>query len=175
MTIDIRRVFPKFYRVIPVEVQEDNGESRVYSCLADERGTVYSKEDVKALFEEIKEFYVREDMPNIDDYNKHMQLLDYMRCVSISLEEDETGKYLIPKARYTYKKFNSDKRNWSFKCNWCGEKVSSKTDEGYYSAYDRNFKVDNFDRGCSEDCAKLIWKDNFKHWAHEHGYSKFFA
>lgn len=158
MVIDRRRVFPRFYRVIRVEVKEDNGESREYSCLANERGNVYSREDVKALFEEIKEFYMCEDMPNIDDYNKHMQLLDYMRYVSISLEEDEMGKYLIPKAWYTYKKFNSDKRNWSFKCNWCGEKVSSKTDEGYYSVYDRNFKV-----------------DNFKHWAHEHGYGKFFA
>lgn len=166
---------PKFYRVIQVEVEEDNGESREYSCLADERGTVYSKEDVKALFEEVKEFYMREDMPNIDDYNKDKKLLDYMKCVSISLEEDEMGKYLIPKARYTYKKFNSDKRNWSFKCDWCGEKVSSKTNEGYYSAYDRDFKGNNFDRGCSEDCAKLIWKDNFKHWLHEHGYSKFFV
>ncbi|OQR53434.1 hypothetical protein [Bacillus sp. CDB3] len=175
MSIDIRRGFPKFYRVIQVEVEEDNGESREYSCLADERGTVYSKEDVKALFEEVKQFYMREDMPNIDDYNKDKKLLDYMRCVSISLEEDEMGKYLIPKARYIYKKFNSDKRNWSFKCDWCGEKVSSKTNEGYYSAYDRNFKGNSFDRGCSEDCAKLIWKDNFKHWVHEHGYSKFFA
>lgn len=32
---------------------------------------------------------MREDMPNIDYYNKDMQLLDYMRCVSILLEEDE--------------------------------------------------------------------------------------
>lgn len=42
---------------------------------------------------------MREDMPNIDDYNKDMQLLDYMRCVSICLEEDAMSKYLIPKAR----------------------------------------------------------------------------
>ncbi|MGK8429884.1 hypothetical protein [Bacillus cereus] len=84
------------------------------------------------------------------------------------------SKYLIPKARYTYKEFNGDKRNWSFKCDWYGEKVSSKTNEGYYSAYDCNFKGNSFNRGCSEDCAKLIWKDGFKHWAHEHGDSKFF-
>lgn len=44
----------------------------------------------------------------------------------------------------------------------------------YFIFDDCNFKGNSFNRDCSEDCAKLIWIDSFKYWAHEHGYSKFF-
>lgn len=168
-------MFTPFYRALPITIQEDNGESKDYFCLADERGNVYSKEDVLQLFEQVKAFYEREDSPVlVAENNDAKRLEDTLRTLwGIEFTQNEYGKYLLPTAKYKYKVFKTDKKHWSITCGWCGEKVSSKVEEGYYSLHNGNFDI-NFERACSEDCAQLIWKEGFKNWLHENGFQKYF-
>lgn len=168
-------MFTPVYRAMPVAIQEDNGESKEYLCLADERGFVYSKEAVLQLLEQVKEFYEREDATTLlADHNDVRRLEDTLSTLwGIKFTQNENGKYTIPPANYKYKVFKTDKRHWSITCGWCGEKVSSKDEEGYYSMHNSHFSL-VFERACSEDCAQLIWKEGVKNWIHENGYQKFF-
>lgn len=168
-------MFTPFYRAMPVTVQEDNGESKEYTCLADERGFVYAKEDVLRLLEQVKEFYEREDATEmLIKHNKQRELEEMIRMeFKVKFLRNESGKYMLPPADYKYKVFKIDKKHWSIKCGWCGERVSSKDKEGYYSIHNGRFNV-VFERACSEDCAKLIWKEGVKNWIHENGYQKYF-
>lgn len=169
-------MFTSLYQTMPVKVQEDNGESKEYLCLADERGNVYSKEEVLLLFEQVKEFYNREDSYEIvKDCTTQKEVAESIARFASPREilVNENGKYLIPKAKYKYKEFNQDKKDWSCKCGWCGTRVSSKTDKGWYSVHSFYLNIIS-ERACSEDCAQLIWKEAVKNWVHENGYQKFF-
>lgn len=167
-------IYTPFYRAMPITVQKDNGESKEYLCLADERGIIYSKKDVLLLLEQVKEFYELEDATEmLIDHNKASELDEIIRYISkVKFTKNKNGKYLIPPANYKYKVFKTDKKHWSIKCGWCGEKVSSKIEEGYYSITHTHFNL--YERACSEDCAQLIWKEAIKNWIHENEYQKYF-
>lgn len=171
-----RTAFPMFFRTVEVQVKEDNGEIKSYHCLGDEKGYIYPKEIVQDLFEQVKDFYERYDnIELVDEGNKQQELEHYLSTIHGfgQIKKHENGKYLIPESKYKYKKFNPEKRDWSFKCHWCGDKVSSKTEPGYYTINDFYFGI-SMERACSEDCAKLIWKDGIKNWINENGYTKYF-
>lgn len=174
MTI-YRPLYTPFFRAIPVDIQEDNGESKEYHCLADERGYVYPKEVVQHLLEQVKDFYEREDATEmLIDHNKVKELEDISRMERSKFSQNESGKFILPPADYKYKVFKTDKRHWSITCGWCGEKVSSKDEEGYYFINNTRFNL-SIEYACSEDCSKLIWKEGVKNWIHENGYQKFFV
>lgn len=168
-------MFTPFYRAMPVTIQEDNGESKEYFCLADERGDVYSKKEVLQLFEQVVEFYEREDsLALLAEHNNVNRLEDTLSAIwRIKFTQNEKGKYLLPTAEYKYKVFKTDKKHWSITCGWCGEKVSSKDEKGYYSIHNGNFGI-VFERACSEDCAQLVWKEGVKNWIHESKFQKYF-
>ncbi|MGE7932347.1 hypothetical protein [Viridibacillus arvi] len=176
-----KKTSSKVYRVMPIGVEQSDGEYKEYLCLANERGRVYSKEEMMELFETLKEFYERmgpgDSNELLEDYNKRVKLDEYVHALGsyggITMNLNEDDKYQVPPAIYKFKKFNPDKRNWSCKCNWCGEKVSSKIDEGYYKIHYVHFNI-NSETACSEDCAKLIWKEGIKNWVQENGYQKYF-
>lgn len=169
-------MFTQLYHAMPINIQEDNGESNEYHYLADERGNVYSKEEVLLLFEKVKEFYNREDSYERVSYLiKRKEVAESLTRITSpwKILLNENGKYLIPAAEYKYKEFDKDKRDWSCKCGWCGNKVSSKTDKAWYSVHSFYLGIIS-ERACSEDCAQLIWKEGVKNWIHENGYQKFF-
>lgn len=164
---------PKFYRLYPIRVLEDSDSITEYTCLADERGTIYSLDEILRLYEEVLPFYESVGSSElIVDHNKMIDLQSYLEHFSSSLKRNDRGKFIVPEAIFKYKQFDPEKRHWSCKCGWCGVRVSSKTDKGYYSLHNSTFDI--YDRGCSEDCSKLIWKDGMNNWIHEHGYEKYF-
>src|SRR5699024_9160471 len=128
---------PNFYRVIEVE-EEKNGKFITHKGLGDEQGRFYTLEEVKELINTIKDFYSLENNREIvDTINLQKKLKDYIDMLEqldgFRIVINKNGKYNIPEARYKYKEFNPNKRNWSFQCGWCGTRVSSKTDISYYS------------------------------------------
>lgn len=169
-------MFRQIYQPISAQVKDENGEYKELYCLSNERGYVYSKEEVLLLFEQVKEFYERKDTAEtLLNHNKEMGVIEHFEMMGYrNITQNEDGKYQIPKAEYKYKKFNLDKRDWSCKCGWCGTKVFSKTDKGWYSLYSVYFGIIS-ERACSEDCSKLIWKEGVKNWIYENGYQKFFV
>lgn len=81
------------------------------------------------------------------------------------LDKLEKTKIILQKACEFYEG-DDLKRNWSFKCDWCGNKVSSKTDKEYYSLrfpqLPHKIERNSFERGCTKECATHIWFDLFK-------------
>ncbi|MEX3624912.1 hypothetical protein [Viridibacillus arvi] len=170
-------LYPSIYQPIEVKIEAKNEEFTSYFCLTNERGTIYSKDEVLALFEQVKDFYEREDSNElVAEFNKRTDLNVYIHEFASKSEKfvkNENGKYQLPPAIYTFKKFDLDKRDWSCKCNWCGEKISSKVDTGYFKLHSPLFNI-IAERACSEDCAKLIWKEAVKNWIHEKGFENYF-
>lgn len=165
---------PKFHRLYPIKVHDASGSLKEYISLADESGTIYSLEEVLSLFEEVMPFYEIENATEmIKDHNVKLDLEHRLaQFPGIGLTSTERGTFVVPEAIFKYKPFDPEKRHWSCKCGWCGVQVSSKTDKGYYSLHNSTFDI--YDRACSEDCSKLIWKDCINNWIHEHGYEKYF-
>lgn len=152
----------------------DNGESKKYSCLSDERGFVYSKEEILLLFEQIKEFYEHENTDElVKSHNRLVEISNKLHEFTKEVTVSKNNKYLIPPAQYKYKEFKQDKKDWSCKCGWCGNKVSSKTDKGWYSIHNFYLRIIS-ERACSENCAQLIWKESVENWIHENKYQEFF-
>ena len=168
-----KRSLPLFFTTAEIQIKEDNGEMGNYRCLVDGHGYIYTKDVVQDIFEQIKDFYERNDINDIviecnDEEAIEGYLNETYRLKGVKKHED--GKFLIPEARFKHKKFNPEKRDWSFNCHWCGNKVSSKTDKDYYVVNDYRLDI-GVERACSEDCARLIWKDGFKNWVNEKGYT----
>lgn len=137
-----------------------------------------TKEEIKKLMDTIQSFY---SIENIDDmiihHNKkqhiYNRLGNYYHNHSIDFLYSD-GLYEIPPTTYKYKQFNPKKRHWSCNCGWCGNRVSSKNDDGYFTLNEIIFDID-IERACSEDCAKLIWKEKIKEWIYKNDYQDFFS
>jgi hypothetical protein len=99
------------------------------------------------------DFYMLENVDElVEEHNKlirlSMKMENYSANYEIEVQENEEGLYKIPKPNYKYKKFKNDKRNWSCTCDWCGKKVSSKTDEAYYTLNCSIFNI-GLEHACS--------------------------
>ena len=123
------------------------------------------------MIEKVKDFYRLENTDEIiSKHNKQRRLDTKMKNYSanyeIEVQQNEEGLYKIPKPNCKYKKFKNNKRNWSCTCDWCGKKVSSKTDEAYYTLNCSIFNIGR-EHACSDECVNLIWKEGFKNWIYE--------
>lgn len=80
------------------------------------------------------------------------------------------GRYYIHNhLAYDKREFRKNlKRNWSLKCEWCGKKVSSKTEVHYYLVGHR--PVMSQERACSEVCSKHIWDEGLLNYLKENGH-----
>lgn len=170
-------LFPEVYFVSPIHLKIDGKEERHYA-LYDQRGHLYSKQDVSELWDAIKSFYGLENIEEwIDQQNKLKSLRGRLKSnaanYSSTVRQNENGLYELPEPNFKYKLFNREKREWSCKCNWCGEKVSSKEHEGYYTLNNSIFEI-HFERACSEVCVRLIWQDKVKEWIFDNNYQEFF-
>ena len=172
---------------IQITVKKDDGTEKELFAFQDNSGFVLTKKQLvdkenslMEILEKAIEFYTSEEVEEwIDKTNTETKIELYSSMnFKVDFHKNEKGKFVIPKTNIKYKKFKPDlKRDWSFKCGWCGKKVSSKTDNGYFSIDfpsipDLNNKP--FERGCTEECATHIWKDSFKNWIHQNDYQDFF-
>lgn len=148
------------------------GKEEEHFALEDNYGYLYTKDEFNELVNKVKSFYELDGMDELlQKDNKYIDLLN--SGISIN-QQNEEGLYELPKIEYTYKAFDPEKKHWSCKCGWCGVKVSSKTDAGYYTMTNQTFDI-VWERACSEECAELIWKEKVKEWIYEKGYQDFFA
>jgi hypothetical protein len=174
--INMRRSVPTAYFITNVQLEED-GHTKEYYALHDGQGNLYSKNDFVELIKKVQPFYSLENVEKLIEKDNELgyietKLMNYSQNYSIEMPEYKDGVFKIPKPRYKFKEFKTDKKNWSCTCAWCGKKVSSKTEKGYYLVSNSIFSVN--ERACSIDCVNLIWKDIFKNWIHENGYQKYF-
>lgn len=168
----------KTYRLSQVTLSND-GQKMKHFALVDNWGYIYTEKEIRELQDKIDSFYAVE---NIDiliiNQNKRTDLEDTLRNYAAnydqSLIKNDEGLFVLPKSVYKYKTFNPEKRNWSFKCNWCGEKVSSIDDDKYYTLNNSIFEI-SMERACAEVCAELIWYDKIKEWIYDRGYKDFFS
>jgi hypothetical protein len=169
------RSVPEAYFVDLIRIE---GDPKEYYVLRDGQGNLFSKDNYVELMQKLFDFYMLENVDElIEEHNKlirlSMKMENYSANYEIEVQENEEGLYKIPKPNYKYKKFKNDKRNWSCTCDWCGKKVSSKTDEAYYTLNCSIFNI-GLEHACSEECVYLIWKEGFKSWVYENGYQKYF-
>lgn len=167
---------PMALSLTPVILEKD-GEAKEYFALQDGEGNIFSEKDFQELIKKVQPFYSIENIEEMiqEDKNRsyiEMKIRNYCQNYSIDIPAQKDGLFQIPEPRYNFKEFKTDKRHWSCKCEWCGNKISSKMDKGYYLISNGVFKVN--ERACSVDCVNLIWKDVFKKWIHENGYQKYF-
>ncbi|MEX3914313.1 hypothetical protein AB4672_21305 [Bacillus paralicheniformis] len=147
-------------------------------------GTICDRKEALMIIDGLKRFYnqgekLDEEIENFNLKNKLREYLSVMEHIKVEFKDNQ---YHIAVPSFLFVKFNLDKRHWSFKCGFCGRKVSSKTDEGYYKTYNvkigRNFtwkhqETDHTeDRACSKGCARGIWLDDAKQWVKENRLNK---
>jgi len=171
---------------INITITENDGTKSEAIVFQDNRGLIFTEEEfqekkreMEETFKKASEAYERNDIDNWIDRTNKTKLLEQYVHLSYELDflKDENGKYKIPSSNVNHKNFNSEKRNWSFTCDWCGEKVSSKTEKSYYSLkvpHLVNFSEVSFPRGCSQICADHLWRDLFKDWIHTNGFDDLF-
>jgi len=119
--------------------------------------------------------------PNIEIY---LQILKTeANLYYTGFKKNENGKFVIPEPKeynIKCKKFNPNKQKWSFKCGWCGKKVSADIQDYYYVIfldYISHFGTPDdkrWERGCSKECAAYIWYDLHKDWIYEKGLKDYF-
>lgn len=142
-------------------VTEVTVEDKRYFTLVDNYGRYIPTKDMLKLADKLKEFSSLENIDEeLEKENTKQNLSEY-----IGLQENEEGLFVIPEdfVKVERREFNSEKRNWSFKCGNCSEKVGSKTDQYYYSVYlSHSFILSKQDRACSPACSNVIAKDMVK-------------
>lgn len=138
------------YSPARIQVGEDTG-----FLMMDNNGFILSKEKFLAFMERASLAY---ESPGIEAYiHFHNFKTHYPRF----LTEEVDGKHLLPAPTYSKREFRKDlKKDWGFKCAWCEEKVSSKSDTTYY---DLRESLDPYDmtevhgRFCQEACVENYW------------------
>lgn len=163
---------------MPFSLTEKGQESKHFA-LVDNKGYIYTEKEVHELLDKIKGFYEVENVNIlINNHNKLTYLEGILQNYAANYDQTilttDDGLFELPQPHYKCKTFNPEKRNWSFTCNWCGEKVSSKKDDKYYTLNNSIFDV-NMERACTETCAKLIWYDKIKEWVYDREYEEFFS
>jgi hypothetical protein len=147
-----------YARFSSILITEDDGSEKELYALTGEHGYIFTKEEIIFVIEKALEFYDREDSKDwIDLQNRKSRYYAHF-------EENENGKFIFPQPEIERREFKKD-HNWSCKCEWCGNKVSSKEHEAYYLVQGRLFKFQ--ERACSIECGSLIWKDRVKNWLYE--------
>lgn len=174
----LRDISYNSYFITPIYLDTD-GKEETHYALHDGRGTLYSKSDLTDLLNKIKSFYELENIEELVNQENKLSYLEikmenYAANYSRMVHRNENGLYEMPEPDFKYKPFKPEKRHWSCKCHWCGEKVSSKEHKGYYTLNNRIFDI-HFERACSEICAKLIWKDKLKEWIFDNKYQDYFV
>ncbi|MED1472686.1 hypothetical protein [Bacillus salipaludis] len=141
-------------------IQNDDGTEEDVLYFRDNHGYLTDKETALKYIEKLRRFYEYQDVEKwIEDSNREQKLENF----PIDFNDIYLNKQFKEKVYY-YKPFRANlKRDWSFKCDWCGTKVSSKTDKGYFliNSHTRiDHELDGY-RACSENCVKLLWKEKF--------------
>lgn len=163
------------YVVSPIKIT-DGEVTTEHHALVNQWGQVLSYEEVQEILAQIRSFYSIEgveELIRIEKKKSNLRMDCEMRGNRI--EYAENGLYKIPEYFRNYKPFSERKseKPWSCKCGLCGTKISSEVDEGYYSLHNETYSL-HMERACSEECAKVIWKDAVKDWIHTNGYDELF-
>lgn len=121
--------------------------------------------EASELINQIINTYSKENInEQIDLYNQVQRLLNS------GFDFRRAGRYYRFNDKvYEQKEFRTNlQRDWSFKCSWCGKKVSSKTEVEYYSMVLESSRfAPDFKRTCSEACVQLLWDEWLKNWLKE--------
>lgn len=179
---------PSYLELLPIAVDvEVDGVEKGLIAFQDKHGFILTKEKLiearNELIEVIKkadEFYAMEGIEeSIRKENIKTSISIYSSMsFDVDFTQNENGKFMIPNANLQIKQFRSDlKRNWSFKCGWCGQKVSSKTDKSYYSIdfpHIHSLEHDTFERSCSKECGQHIWNEVLRNWIFNNKYQDMF-
>jgi hypothetical protein len=125
----------------------------------DASGFTVDKEKAFEIITKLLKFYKHEDADKFIQENNKEQAIYHL-----GVNQDDIYTNHLGNKVYYFKPFRKNlKRNWSFTCAWCQQKVSSKDSEGYYMIHSPNYSLQrlNYERTCSEDCAKLLWKEGY--------------
>lgn len=138
------------YSPVSVQVGDDTG-----FLMMDNNGFILSKEKFLDFVNRASLAYDSED---IEGYIKfHNFKTTYPRFLTEKVDD----KYVLPEPTPRQKEFRKDiKQDWSFKCAWCEEKVSSKKDTEYVilrESFDPYDMTEVQGRFCQDACAENYW------------------
>ncbi len=160
----------------------DGKEERIY-VLKDNQGFILTKEEFYKEKESIIDFFEKAEKAYNDPeiYSFLIWLNTASRLYRDGFRMNENDKFVIPEPNIKYKEFDPNKRKWSFKCSWCGKKVSSDKQKYYYSILFNKtlyhfpaLECEPCERACSKECATHVWHDVYKNWIHENGLEDYF-
>lgn len=144
-------------------------------CFTDSHGFLHDPDKVKEILKKAEKFYAAEDIKEFVKEENKKNMLETTLDSSVDLDNGEKIKLELPTAEKRC--FDPAKRNWSYHCELCNTKVSSKTDECYYIINQTplglmyvlgfNYKV------CSPECGYVVAKEEFNNWIHENGYENY--
>ena len=118
--------------------------------------------------EKFLEFMKRAELAyNSDDIEAFIEFHNFKTLYPEFDTLEVDGKHILPAPYYYEAKFRKDiKKHWGFKCAWCDEKVSSKTDESYIEI---RKSLDTIGgqliegRFCQPACAENYWYESVIH------------
>lgn len=143
----------------PVEITVDN---EPYITLQDSNGHLIGKDDLLLLAKKLQEFASINELEKIIEKDNNYRFLSIFLC----LKTNNSGLFVLPSdfVDVARKKFNREKRAWSFRCGNCNEKTGTNTHEYYFFVHLNKHQemLDEFDRACSEECSNAIAKEMIK-------------
>ena len=147
----------QYLEYLPSEVEVDGLPALAFS---DRDGLIISKEDFYEMMELASRFY---QVDGVDDWiakNNKMQQWELHPLLHTNIVD---GKRVLPEPQFERKTFRKNlKRHWGFSCDWCKNKVSSKTNETYYRVSEQSVGIEG--QCCSEPCATNLWYDGLIQW-----------
>lgn len=131
--------------------------------LVDQDNMLLSRRDAIEYLQQILNSYDKKEIDEMLEESNKVQ-----RVYNSGFEFDGKGRYFrYGWSVYEQKKFRkSRKRDWSFKCSWCQQKVISQDEAVYYLVKGNNTPID-YQRTCSEACVQLLWDEWLKGWLKE--------
>jgi hypothetical protein len=129
-------------------------------------GMILTTEEALVIIEKLLSTYNSDDVDEIIENTN-----EYQKVINAGFDFESKGRYYrFNNLVYSRKEFRRNlKRDWSFKCGWCGRKVSSKTDKEYYQLC--TMTDFPFERACSEVCIQHIWDELLMDWLNKNGFT----
>lgn len=124
---------------------------------------IMSKKDFYEMVELLKVFY---ESDGVEAWIKRVNAINSWTGDPLLDTQLVDDKYILPLPPINQMEFRKNlKKDWGFKCDWCQEKVSSKTEEEYFTINETITYTKIIEgRCCSKACAENLWYELLIEW-----------
>jgi len=137
-------------------------------------GYLLTRDELEFIVEELQKTLTLDN--SFDEFIEEENKIKTLRN-KFSVSEHNKNKFTIPldDVRARKKKFNLDKRKWSFECGNCSDRISEEESLTFYSITPYEYLSNTgTERACSLGCVYIIVKDIITNWLNEIDYKDYF-